>query len=289
MRVDGQNNQQAPLVILLDIDGTLIGDITPQILIYEILGKLRQFTKCPYNLKDLQSRLNEGIIRPYFKSFFKELSDYGVEIFIYTASEKKWAEFIVKQIEASVGIKFNRPLFTRNNCQYTGGEYMKKIGFVKPMVIKTLNRKYNTRFSPDLRNRIIAIDNRRVYFPEDEKYLVLCDTYNYKIPENLPFVLRRPVFEKHHNIINHMLAHYFSNYKSTSNYMKFEKQFYYQYIDTLTFAIRNKEHSFSDSLFKSIKTYILSKNIKIFNPETVHHINNKIKNNKHTNETRSFF
>jgi hypothetical protein len=33
---------QPPLVILLDIDGTLIGDITPQIVIYELIGKLRQ-------------------------------------------------------------------------------------------------------------------------------------------------------------------------------------------------------------------------------------------------------
>jgi hypothetical protein len=240
----------------------------------------------------LVSSDNDGIIRPYFKSFFKELSDHGVEIFIYTASEKKWAEFIVKQIEISVGIKFNRPLFTRNNCQYTGGEYMKKIGFVKPMVLKSLNKKYNTRFSSDFRNRIIAIDNRRVYFPEDEKYLVLCNTYKYKIPENIPCIIRKPVFERYHNVINNMLSHYFINYKNTSNYMKFEKQFYYQYIDALSFSIKTKDESLSDTLFKAVKTFILSKNIKTFSSETVYHINNKIKhtyNNGSKTDSRTFF
>lgn len=286
MRTEDQNSSVSPLVILLDIDGTLIGNISPQLMTYELVKRLKHKTKLQYNVKELQAKLNDGIIRPHFKQFFEELTDLGIEIFIYTASEKKWAEFIIKQIETCVGVKFNRPLFTRNNCELVGGKYMKKISFVRPMVIKALQKKYNKIFT-ESRNRIVAIDNRRVYAADDEKYLILCSTYKYRLPDNVPLLVRKNIFDENQSIINNFVSSIFPSYKFTTTHMKFEKQFYQYYVAELTSSITSKPDAMSDIMFKIVKTLILNKNISSFTPEVVQYINKNIYTD--SNDKRSVF
>jgi hypothetical protein len=274
-----------PLTILLDIDGTLIGDITPQVILYELLERLKivakqrmqkNINKFNMDMESLQSKLQDGVIRPHFKSFFKELMSHGVEIFIYTASEKKWAEFLIKNVEQCSGVKFNRPLFTRNNCKAMRGELMKSINSVKPAIVKSLNRKYNAKFT-DCKNRIMAIDNKPVYVQEDLPYLVLCKTYKYRVPENIPAVIKKDVYEKYASDINYVINMYHKGFKEFKNYLRFEKQFYFQYIDSLSNSIDIREECHSDNLFKIIMSCILHKNIQVFNDNAITYINNKLK------------
>lgn len=276
-----------PLVVLLDIDGTLIGDITPQVIMYE----LKQRAKLPYNNKLLQEKLRNGIIRPNFKLFFNDLRAHGIEFFIYTSSEKKWAEHIVKQIELSSDVKFNRPIFARNYCHVVNGDYKKSISAVKPAIIKTLKKKYDGINSNSLKNMIMAIDNNTVYEGGDKKNLLLCDTYNYSIPENLPLTINKNVFEKNHSTVMNILLAYFPKLKVTSNYMKFEKQFYTEYVNTLSNTLKEKQHSVYDILFKTIRNFIIGKNISTFNENVVQYLNNKLQSNKNGGcaKTRSFF
>jgi hydroxymethylpyrimidine pyrophosphatase-like HAD family hydrolase len=272
-----------PLVILLDIDGTLIGDISPQVIMYELKKRL----KLPYNAKNLHEQLNSGIIRPHFKSFFNDLKDYGVEFFIYTASEKKWAEHIVKQIEATSGVKFNRPLFTRNNCQLVNGEYKKSIAHVLPSVVKCLKKKYNNLTVASLRNMVMAIDNNNVYSSVDRKNLVLCDTYPYSSPENIPLYINRSLFDKHSSVIMNLLSSYYPSIKYTTSYMKFEKQYYIYYVQMLDKTLKLKSVTSLDTLFKTIRNFIINKNISTFNENVVQYLNTKLHSQK--NETRTFF
>lgn len=268
-----------PLVILLDIDGTLIGDITPQAMMYDISNTLKGQYRVQFTAKHVQSRLRSGVTRPFAREFVKDLQAYGVEFFIYTASEKRWAEYIVKQIEAAHGIKFNRPLFTRNDCQVVNGEYKKSISRVLPSVVRCLKKRYPRLTGADLRDMVIAIDNNPVYSHQDSKSLVLCSTYNYSLPENLPAHITKEAFERHHGDICSIISgyyRYFRNMKVTPNFMKFERQFYFRYIDALTAALKERKEAATDPLFKTIRNFILSKNIKSFNEKVVQYLNTRI-------------
>jgi hypothetical protein len=261
-----------PLVILLDIDGTLIGDISPQVVMYELKKRL----KLPYSARNLHDQLNNGIIRPNFNAFFNDLKDHGVEFFIYTASEKKWAEHIVKQIETTTGVKFNRPLFTRNNCLLVNGEYKKSITHVLPSVIKCLTNKYNNLTTASLRNMVMAIDNNNVYNTSDRKNLLLCDTYQYSSPENVPCFVNKMLFDQHHSVVMSILSSYYPYMKYTTNYMKFEKQYYIHYIQMLDKSLKLKGTSSLDTLFKTIRNFIVGKNVLTFNENVVQYLNTKL-------------
>ncbi len=107
-------------VFIIDLDGTIIGDCVYQAEIYKIsliLNKLRIKIKINEILEQSYKEKTK-LIRPYFKLFLEKMrkiypSSY---FYIYTASEKKWAEKELMIIEKVLNFKFNRPLFTRNDC-----------------------------------------------------------------------------------------------------------------------------------------------------------------------------
>ncbi len=67
-----------PIVFLIDLDGTMIGDITPQLdeyyLIKDINMRLKKIDgkEIRYKNKILQEELNKYIIRKYLKNFIKK-------------------------------------------------------------------------------------------------------------------------------------------------------------------------------------------------------------------------
>lgn len=282
----------SPLVILLDIDGTLIGDITPQVALFDIVNRLKGSARIPYLGKDVQSRLKGGVVRPFVQEFVKDLQEYGVEFFVYTAAEKKWAEYIIKQLEAAYGIKFNRPIFTRNNCHMVNGDYRKSFREVRPAILRCLRKKHPHITADSLQNMMIAIDNNTVYGGPDSRSLILCNTYNYSLPENIPAYISKEVFERHYEDICATLANYhryFRSMKVTPNYMRFERQFYFRYIDDLTLSIKNRREASMDPLFKIIRNFIIGKNIKSFNDNVVQYLNTKVRSHgvHHTTTPRT--
>ena len=81
-------------IIAIDIDGTIQGDITPQVNEYTLINKIG----LKYNSKNyLQEDYQKGLLRPFFVNFidvFKKRKPQ-IELFIYTASEPGWANTIV--------------------------------------------------------------------------------------------------------------------------------------------------------------------------------------------------
>lgn len=277
---------QPPSIILLDIDGTIIGDITPQVMLYDLINTIKshsctksaQKVQCPsFPTKELQSKLRDGIVRPHFKGFVQEMQARGVELFIYTASEKKWAEFIVKNIEVAYDIKFNRPLFTRNNCKLINGEYVKSLTHVAPAITKTLNKKFGKKFVvKDVLSRIMVIDNNMVYAKSDSDRVVVCSTYKYRHPENLAQVLNKRIFEAYSPAIHHTIDSFVDVYKPYKNFMRFEKQFYQSYIAALSHTLSCRDDCFRDTMFKTVTLCITHKNISDFNKQTVSYIQHKV-------------
>lgn len=171
-----------PRVILIDLDGTLIGKVNCLVCEYDLAHALDK--KKVKAVRDaVISRLRYGIIRPHFHAFCKYVQQTvdreGYELFVYTASEAKWASFLVPCIEAALNVKFNRPLFTRNNC--IGPECKKSVAKIMPTIFSRLRKRYPAMTHVrDLYPRVILVDNTPTVLGQDDAFrLVHSPTYAY--------------------------------------------------------------------------------------------------------------
>ena len=133
--------------------------------------------------KNICTQLAAGLLRPGFATFLDFLkARHECEFFIYTASETKWANFIVSCIETVTSIKFSRPLFTRTHCIVDGQEnYRKSLKKVLPIAM----RKLNIDPKENMHGKFLFIDNNRVIPRNEESRLVLCSTYMYTDPTDI--------------------------------------------------------------------------------------------------------
>jgi hypothetical protein len=173
IRICGMNNE-VNHVFIIDLDGTIIGDCIFQAELYKIyliLGKLGIKIKIDEILKPHYTDKSK-LIRPYFLEFIKQMRDnfMNCHFYVYTASEKKWAEKQIKIIEENLKMKFNRPIFTRNEC-----EPSKDNG--KLTYIKSINR-IKRRIKLD-NIELMIIDDKQVYM-DNSNLLVRCNLYNYR-------------------------------------------------------------------------------------------------------------
>lgn len=180
-----------PLIVLMDIDGTMIGRIGIQACEYELLSDPRIASRPKSAMKaDLIERLRHGIMRPYLRWLVKTLEKHrpDVELFVYTASDDGWAAFLVPCIEEVLGRRFNRPLFTRKHCAFADGEYKKSLDTVVPTIFRKLRAKYPelARAGPAashvsrLRDNTLLVDNNPTVLlhpARDARRLVRCPTY----------------------------------------------------------------------------------------------------------------
>jgi hypothetical protein len=259
-----------PYIFIFDIDGTLIGDITPQVMIYDIVEEIRKHnSKEKIKIDDIHYKLKNGILRPHFINFINDIKKhyYPAEFFIYTASQKKWAEQLIKYIEGAIDIKFNRPIFTRNDCMYINGELKKSISRIKGKIQNSLKKKYET---VNLNDRILMIDNSRVFQVNDTN-IVYCPTYKFKYPENIPNIISRNIYEKYFKVIYENISKYSLTIPFTSSYLKFQKYYYQNYIR----EIFNMNKS-DDKFWLILKEILISKNIRTFDENSIKYINNKL-------------
>lgn len=170
-----------PFVFLLDLDGTIVGDVSS--LVGEwILLQERDKKKMKIFKSFLIRQLHKGILRPHFSDFCAMVRKHlrNVEFFVYTASGTTWANFLIPCIEETCGIQFQRPFFTRKHCIYKDGDFKKTIHGILPEIFKKLKRKY-----PDLKNitqleeRTCLIDNNDVLGKDERNKLIKCPTYEY--------------------------------------------------------------------------------------------------------------
>lgn len=272
----------SPLIIVIDLDGTIIGDITPQIMTFDLVKNFKiAGYKFTHDIADLRYKLKLGLVRPYFDTFINSLSkSIPVEFFIYTASEKTWADLVIKNIEATYNIKFNRPIFARQYCIYNekDREYKKSLSLIRPSIIKFLKKKYRVSFTKqDLQKNIMIIDNTNVYHSNDQKNLLLCPTYNYRVPENVITYIKEEQYKKHYMLINNTLNRYLPLSQSSS-YITFQKDFYKYYLSFLETQLSNNTRYSQDKFWLYLRDIIITKNIRKFDETSVRYIANGIKN-----------
>lgn len=194
--------------VLLDLDGTIIGDINAAVCEFEILTSY-----CPQKLPVFKAMLSSqlkstSIIRPGFDTFMKALQKRDIDVFVYTASDTKWAKFLVPLIEQAVGVPFAKPLFTRTHCKFSNGNYIKPCKAVMASMCASMKKRNRPGIQnvADLADRVMYVDNNDVirrdvpYAPE----LVLCPTYDYRldhdvlrlVPENVLAVHWQGIYGK---------------------------------------------------------------------------------------------
>ena len=167
---------QNPLIFILDLDGTIIGDCIYQ----TIIQKIENVAKKNKIRTTLNKQLQESyqpqskLIRPFFESFITNIRSYfpNSQFYIYTASEKEWATKEINLIEKTHNLKLNRPIFSRNDCILdSSGQYKKSVNKILPMIQK--NNKNNILD----RSNIIIIDNNDVFIDYNSNF-ILCPSYN---------------------------------------------------------------------------------------------------------------
>lgn len=209
-----------PVIFLLDLDGTLQGDIYPQVVEYELIRKLNQVVekKVHYDTKKLFNDMSKGLIRPYVKEALIAIKEKhsNVEFFVYTASSDEWAKFLLPRIVHYLfGTKtniINRPFLTRSDCLDSGKKSIEK---VKPKIIKALRNKY------DNLDNIYLVDNNVVLEFNEIERLILCPSYDFKVVNCPMRNLHEHYIETYHNLISKELFG-----TSSKNHLELLKLYY---------------------------------------------------------------
>lgn len=165
----------SPFIFIIDLDGTIIGDCSYQVLMNNIDDLIKENNGKIINKGLLSSYYDRKskLIRPYFVYFINEMKKYNPksQFYIYTASETEWANKEISYIEKGCGIKFNRPLFTRKDCIIdSDGFYKKSVKKIFPQIQK------NNKGSKISLHNILVIDNNKVFIDCLSNF-ILCPSY----------------------------------------------------------------------------------------------------------------
>ena len=182
-----------PIIFLLDLDGTLQGNVSPQLNEYEFIKKVNKnlvgYPKLKYSQKALDFDYDIGLLRPHLKTSLKSIKKNhpNVEFFIYTASSDSWANFIVPKVIRLVP-EINSLFFSREFCSNDGKKSIKR---VLPLVKNYLSDKYDVK---SVQN-VFLVDNNIVLEKDELSKLIHCQTYDYThvvdITRSIPdFILR---------------------------------------------------------------------------------------------------
>lgn len=283
-----------PYVFVLDLDGTIIGDCSYQCDLYNLQDIFKQniksfnkSTAVSFNKskKECEKKLNESyskdslLIRPHFINYMHTIKKYypNSYIFVYTASEKTWANKEIGIIEKQNNIKFNRPIFTRDNCIVDkNGMIKKSIKKIMPQLLKTM--KVGKTY--DISKKLLIIDNNPTFVDYKDNFL-LCPTYNYiqfsnlwdgisgkeyvKCSELKGFLSKMIMQKKMHNITQ------------KSKQEKQERLYKWLYKKHKSINSYNCSYA-NDTFWRDITLLIRHHNIKEYNKTIIGSIQKSIKN-----------
>jgi len=269
-----------PFIVILDWDNTIVGKVEYQSQKYSLEQHYKKFgLKVKKNSKVPKAfNKDSKLVRPYFLNFITELTDYfqgNIYFFIYTASERKWANAEISWLEKSHGIKFQRPIFTRDDCIVDkSGSYRKSISNIFPRMLRSMGL---TKISKEqktelLHQRLLIIDNNAV-FNDMKEHLLICPDYNFMVFENLlediPLsYLQNPNIRQHIlSLINMGLVCPFFGKNDDINQQMYKK---YEWLAIKCKHIsENNAYSIKDIFFKYLTGLIVKNNLKIFTPNVI--------------------
>jgi hypothetical protein len=187
--------------------------------------------------------------------------------FIYTASEKTWANKEILIIEKQNGIKFNRPIFTRDNCfKDASGNIRKSVHKILPQLLKAMKMPKTHAIA----NHIIVVDNNPTFVDYTDN-LLICPTYDYlkfhnlwdNIPQEYAKISELKQFVS--RLISNKKLYIRNNPSNTIILEKLHRWLYRKYK-----KINNYNMKFAnDTFWLNLSTLIKHHNITAFNKKTV--------------------
>ena len=269
-----------PFIVILDWDNTIVGKVDYQSQKYSLEQHYKKFgLKVKKNSKVPKAfNKDSKLVRPYFLNFITELTDYfqgNIYFFIYTASERKWANTEISWLEKSHGIKFQRPIFTRDDCIVDkSGSYRKSISNIFPRMLRSMGL---TKISKEqktelLHQRLLIIDNNAV-FNDMKEHLLICPDYNFMVFENLlediplSYLQNQNIRQHILSLINMGLICPFFGKNDDINQQMYKK---YEWLAIKCKHIsENNAYSIKDIFFKYLTGLIVKNNLKIFTPNVI--------------------
>ena len=197
-----------PLCLIIDIDGTIVGDVSSfhkdmqfRETLTHVTGKNYKRPKQHY----VDVLLYKSLLRPHFVEFCQTLSSIAstrpVYVFLSSSGDHAWVHTIAPLIERACNFRFQRPLFTRKHCDDINS---KKLSIIRPAINRVLKRNkepYNSSEIP-----VIAIDNWDVYLDSvDTPHVLRCPTYDCNVP--LDYINDIPISVQHTDAFVHSLLH----------------------------------------------------------------------------------
>lgn len=259
-----------PFIFILDLDGTIIGDCSYQVIIntFEDVLKQNKLKSVVKNTLLGHYHQDSKLIRPYFKYFIEGILQYNCnsQFYIYTASEKSWATKEIAAIEKANGIKFNRPIFTRDDCIIDSfGMYKKSVAKILPRILK------NNKSDRINKNNIVVIDNNKVFI-DYLSNVIICPSYEhihfYDLWERI-----KPEHTLNENVMRYLSSLVSSNKickwgptETDSNEMEYKCKWFYKKYKKINRL--NKKYS-NDMFWKRLTDSIINQRVTWFDKDTV--------------------
>lgn len=295
--LDRDQMAQLPYIFVLDWDGTIAGRVDFQSQQFTFHKTLRTHGFKPVRQHAIPPAFypNAKLIRPGFASFIKTLEKMYPQVyfFIYTASEKTWANQEIAWVEKTHGIRFMRPIFTRDDCVVDAtGNYRKSLAKVFPRMIRAISIQLSKSktsvpthtYTPKerqyiLENQLIIIDNNAVYTDRPDK-LLLCPDYNYTVFENLLHGI--PAEARNHPVIQQTIYNFVNQGlicplpgKSEDGMRSLAKQYKWLAVKCQTILDINAAYE-DDDFWKRLKHLILQNQLKVYTPSIIKQLQDAI-------------
>ena len=264
------------LIIILDLDNTIIGNCCYQADLYNLQKIQKKYKMKIINNINVSYNKKCNLLRPHFKYFYENIKKIyeNVYIYIYTASEKNWANIEVKMIEKNLDIEFDKPIFTRDDCIIDSKkEYKKVINKIIPKIKRNIKDDIE-----DIKNNLLIIDNNDTFIDYKTNFL-LCKSYDFihyidiwkninndyhKNSELTNYIIRLINNNKIHKYVN-------INDKNLENIYKWKYKKYKKINKT------NKKF-IKDTFWKDLTDIIIDNKFKKFNKDTIYYLQKKLNN-----------
>lgn len=160
-----------PWVFVLDLDGTVVGDVAAYACEHALLvahgARLDGFKRA------LVDAMDDGLVRPGFGRLLDALARADARLFVYTASEGAWARVLVGCIARRYGVRVEH-VFCRASCAKDRDtfELRKSVARIYPRVRKILARE-GVVLGGDASAHVVVVDDSPDAYPPSEAAMVV--------------------------------------------------------------------------------------------------------------------
>jgi len=268
-----------PLIFILDIDNTLIGD-SKEIRKYD---DFITYMKNSCNRKKIDkddvicmkewknNHIPKDFFRPYMKEFFTEIRKLykDSEFFVFSLGTFVYVKDIVKLIENYLeDITFNKPYFSRENSFRTDtNDYVKDINAYESIIVDKLKHKYrdiSTSIKQILEERTIIIDDINIW--DDDYRHIKIKPYNYYPIVEYDLHLLELIY-KYDNLYKYIVNSKIMEIERGNSFENFLMNYHIYMVNLYNTKNNSNKKELMDNTFKiiinSLKRKLKMKDIKI--------------------------